>query len=269
MRAKMNTPMVIIMILLAVSSRSNSQQFDLSDSSGSSSASSSINSENNKCEPLNAEILQLCSDIGYNETRFPNFMKHKTQQEAALETALYLPLVRLNCSPALKRFLCSLYAPPCITNYQQPLKPCREMCERARQGCEHYMKRFSFGWPDYIDCWRFPSVSSNEACVPDADYSPVFTTTTTTTPAPPSVDANSFLGNLSPQQQQLLLSSLTTGAGSSSSKNTGGTSLSTFQQLYAAAIAAAIAATSNTLQLQTPVNLKILNYYFKSFFFFI
>lgn len=207
-----------------------------------------------KCEPLNADILQLCSDIGYNETRFPNFMKHKSQQEAALETALYLPLVRLNCSPSLKRFLCSLYAPPCIPNYQQPLKPCREMCERAKLGCEQFMKRFSFGWPDYIDCWRFPSVSGSEACVPDDSYVPVFTTTTST--QAPKLEPNTFLDNLSPQQQQLLLSSLT-GAGSKSGVGQSGSSSGTnnyFQQLYAAAIAAAIAATSNTLQLQTPVS---------------
>ena len=101
-----------------------------------------VNSGMNKCEPLNDEILQLCSGIPYNETRFPNFMKHKTQQEAALETALYLPLVRLNCSPALKLFLCSLYAPPCVADYQQPLKPCRETCEKAKVGCEHFMKRY-------------------------------------------------------------------------------------------------------------------------------
>ena len=28
-----------------------------------------------KCEPLNTDVLQLCKDIAYNETRFPNFMK--------------------------------------------------------------------------------------------------------------------------------------------------------------------------------------------------
>lgn len=107
-----------------------------------SSGSGAVNSGMNKCEPLNDEILQLCSGIPYNETRFPNFMKHKTQQEAALDTPLYLPLVRLNCSPALKLFLCSLYAPPCVADYQQPLKPCRETCEKAKAGCEHFMKRY-------------------------------------------------------------------------------------------------------------------------------
>ena len=131
---------------------------DLSDSSSS------------KCEPLNTDVLQLCKDIAYNETRYPNFMKQKSQQEAAAETALYLPLIRINCSPVLKLFLCTLYAPPCVKNYTLTLKPCREMCEKAKYGCEDYMKRFSFSWPEYIDCWRFPSFNGPEACVTDESY---------------------------------------------------------------------------------------------------
>lgn len=123
-----------------------------------------------KCEPLNTEVLQLCKDIAYNETRFPNFMKQKSQQEAAADTALYLPLIRINCSPVLKLFLCSLYAPPCVRNYSSTLRPCREMCEKAKSGCEDFMKRFSFSWPDYIDCWRFPSFNGPEACVTDENY---------------------------------------------------------------------------------------------------
>jgi len=213
-----------------------------------------VNSGMNKCEPLNDEILQLCSGIPYNETRFPNFMKHKTQQEAALETALYLPLVRLNCSPALKLFLCSLYAPPCVADYQQPLKPCRETCEKAKVGCEHFMKRFSFSWPDYIDCWRFPSVA-NEPCVTDGQISVTPMATTTALP-PVKLEGSSFLSNLSPQQQQLLLASLTGTKSTLPSQQQQPTNPATnnnyFQQLYAAAIAAAIAATSNTLQMQTP-----------------
>lgn len=122
---------------------------------------------NGKCEPLNTDILRLCKDIAYNETRFPNFMKQKTQQEAAADTDLYLPLIRINCSPVLKLFLCSLYAPPCIRNYPGTLKPCREMCEKAKMGCEDYMKRLSFSWPEYIDCLNFPSFNGPETCVSD------------------------------------------------------------------------------------------------------
>jgi hypothetical protein len=123
-----------------------------------------------KCEPLNTEVLHMCKDIAYNETRYPNFMKQKSQQEAAADTAFYLPLIRINCSPVLKLFLCTLYAPPCVTNYTLTLKPCREMCEKAKAGCEDYMAKFSFSWPEYIDCWRFPAFNGAEACVTDESY---------------------------------------------------------------------------------------------------
>ena len=149
---------------LSPSSQQQQQQLQSSSFQELSDASSS------KCEPLNTDVLQLCKDIAYNETRYPNFMKQKSQQEAAAETALYLPLIRINCSPVLKLFLCTLYAPPCVKNYTLTLKPCREMCEKAKYGCEDYMKRFSFSWPEYIDCWRFPSFSGPEACVTDESY---------------------------------------------------------------------------------------------------
>ena len=125
---------------------------------------------NSKCEPLNTDVLHMCKDIAYNETRYPNFMKQKSQQEAAADTAFYLPLIRINCSPVLKLFLCTLYAPPCVANYTLTLKPCREMCEKAKLGCEDYMTKFQFSWPEYIDCWRFPAFNGAEACVTDETY---------------------------------------------------------------------------------------------------
>jgi len=125
---------------------------------------------NGKCEPLNADVMLLCKDIAYNETLFPNHFKHKTQQEAAADSIMYLPLVRINCSPVIKLFLCSVFAPPCVKNYSSVLKPCREMCEKARAGCENFMKAISYNWPDHMDCANFPSFNSAEACVTDEYY---------------------------------------------------------------------------------------------------
>ena len=203
-------------------------------SSSSSSDSLLLDASSPRCEPLNTDVLQLCKDITYNETRFPNFLKQRTQQEAAADTALYLPLIRINCSPVLKLFLCSLYAPPCVHNYAGTLRPCREMCEKAKSGCEHFMQRFAFSWPDYIDCWRFPSFNGAEACVTDDNY--LTMTTTASAPfmppiikpaqplqfyshSPPAIQQpqaptsnkidTSFFANLTPQQLQMLLNSLT------------------------------------------------------------
>lgn len=185
-----------------------------------------------QCEPLNTDLLQLCENIAYNQTRFPNYMKQNSQQEAATDSALYLPLVRINCSPVLKLFLCSLYAPPCVgPDYTDALKPCREMCERAKRGCQSYMKRFAYDWPEYIDCWRFPSFNGPEACVTDQDYlnqqqqqqpiqEPERTRPVISRPKSQTQQkgltqnqnsnaASNIFSNLTPEQLQLLLKSLT------------------------------------------------------------
>jgi frizzled protein 1/7 len=120
-----------------------------------------------KCEPLNTNLLNMCTNIPYNQTRYPNFMKQKNQQEAANDVIYFLPLVRINCSPVLKLFLCTLYAPPCIENYTTVVKPCRELCEQARSGCNAIVKSFNVEWPDYFNCQKFPSFSGSEACIMD------------------------------------------------------------------------------------------------------
>ena len=125
--------------------------------------------ETGKCETLDVKLLNMCSNVPYNLTRYPNFMKQKTQQEAANDAILYLPLVRFNCSPVLKLFLCSLYAPPCTENYTNVVKPCRELCEQARSGCEPIIKSFQLEWPEYLNCQRFPSFYSSEACIMDKE----------------------------------------------------------------------------------------------------
>ena len=214
-----------------------------------------------KCEALNTDVVPLCKDIAYNETRFPNFLKQKSQQEAATETNIYLPLIRINCSPVLKLFLCSLYVPPCIRNYSSTLRPCRELCEKAKTGCEDFMKRFQFVWPDYIDCYRFPPFSGPEACIIDDNYSTSnnnhnghysfinqqhkgLQSTASFALQPSSSGSNlnsnklvdsSFLAGLSPTQQQILLNSLTSVPSlETQNKN--------YMQLYAAAVAALAAA---------------------------
>lgn len=213
-----------------------------------------------RCEPLNTDLLPICKDLPYNETQFPNFMKQRSQLEASRDTDVYLPFIRINCSPVLKLFVCSLYAPPCIRNYSSGLiRPCREMCEKAKSGCDVFMQRYQFAWPDYMDCSRFPSFNGPEVCVND-DYSimsgpqsqhqlkPASSSFPLTSnglsafsmsPSSPPKTDNNFLSNLTPQQQQLLLNSLT------SVNNLPGAL--DVQKLYAAALAAAaIAAVSPT-----------------------
>ncbi|MBN3315310.1 FZD1 protein, partial [Atractosteus spatula] len=108
--------------------------------------------------------IPLCTDIAYNETIMPNLLGHTNQEDAGLEVHQFYPLVKVQCSPDLKFFLCSMYAPVC-TVLEQALPPCRSLCERARQGCEALMNKFGFQWPDSLACESFPVHGAGELCV--------------------------------------------------------------------------------------------------------
>ena len=59
----------------------------------------------------------MCKGIGYNHTKFPNQLNQDTQEEADLEVHQFYPLVEINCSDDLQLFLCLIYAPVCIEDY--------------------------------------------------------------------------------------------------------------------------------------------------------
>lgn len=105
-----------------------------------------------RCEPI---TIALCRDIQYNQTIMPNLLNHQTQESAGLEVHQFYPLVKVECSPSLKFFLCAMYVPVC-TVLEEAIPPCRSLCNEARRGCEDLMIRFGFNWPDSLDCDQFP-----------------------------------------------------------------------------------------------------------------
>ena len=113
-----------------------------------------------KCQVLN---ISLCENVPYNMTEFPNYFKHRTQEEAALEVRPFWPLVKMECSKDLAFFLCSLYAPLCSTLDKPPL-PCRDLCRRVRDGCLPVLEKFGYSWPDSMSCDRFP-YTSDGVCI--------------------------------------------------------------------------------------------------------
>ncbi|XP_065160403.1 frizzled-2 [Atheta coriaria] len=117
-----------------------------------------------QCEQI---TIPMCREIGYNMTRMPNELNHYNQEEAGLEVHQFWPLVQINCSPELQFFLCSMYVPICLPDYQKPLPPCRDLCARARLGCEPIMQQYGFQWPDRMDCNRFPvqGASTDSLCM--------------------------------------------------------------------------------------------------------
>ena len=83
----------------------------------------------------------MCQNIGYNLTYMPNMFNHDTQEEAALDVHQFWPLVDIKCSPDLKIFLCSVFAPKCELHAKEnEFPPCRSLCESARNGCAPLMR---------------------------------------------------------------------------------------------------------------------------------
>lgn len=124
--------------------------------------------EHGFCQPIS---IPLCTDIAYNQTIMPNLVGHTNQEDAGLEVHQFYPLVKVQCSPELKFFLCSMYAPVC-TVLEKAIPPCRSICERAKQGCEALMNKFGFQWPDRLRCENFPVLGDGQICVGQNDSSP-------------------------------------------------------------------------------------------------
>lgn len=94
----------------------------------------------------------------------PNLVGHTNQEDAGLEVHQFYPLVKVQCSPELKFFLCSMYAPVC-TVLEKAIPPCRSICERAKHGCEALMNKFGFQWPERLRCENFPVLGDGHICV--------------------------------------------------------------------------------------------------------
>lgn len=119
----------------------------------------------NNCKPIPANLL-LCHDIEYSDMRLPNLLGHETMNEVLQQASSWIPLVQKQCHPDTRKFLCSLFAPVCLDDLDEPIQPCRSLCERVRDGCAPVMSAFGFPWPKMLDCDRFPL--DNDLCIPPA-----------------------------------------------------------------------------------------------------
>ncbi|XP_065581330.1 frizzled-5-like isoform X2 [Artemia franciscana] len=118
-----------------------------------------------RCEEIS---IPMCRGIGYNYTSMPNQFNHDTQEEAGLEVHQFWPLVEIQCSPDLKFFLCSMYAPICIEDYHAPLPACKSVCERAKAGCAPLMRQYGFAWPERMNCDKLPEYGDTSNLCMDA-----------------------------------------------------------------------------------------------------
>lgn len=108
-----------------------------------------------RCERI---TIPMCIDLKYNMTSMPNLVGHSNQNDAGVSVHEFIPLVQYNCSPLLKFFLCSLYAPMCTEQVEETLviPPCRSMCLSVKERCEPVLKKFNFPWPDILSCDNLP-----------------------------------------------------------------------------------------------------------------
>ncbi|XP_078302268.1 atrial natriuretic peptide-converting enzyme isoform X1 [Panthera onca] len=142
------------------------------DSCGGSSLCDPNNSLNNcsQCEPI---TLELCMNLPYNHTNYPNYLGHRTQKEASIswESSLFPALVQTNCYKYLMFFACTILVPKCDVNTSQRIPPCRALCEHSKEHCESVLGIVGLQWPEDTDCNQFPEENSdNQTCLmPDED----------------------------------------------------------------------------------------------------
>ncbi|XP_053778491.1 atrial natriuretic peptide-converting enzyme isoform X3 [Desmodus rotundus] len=123
-----------------------------------------------QCEPI---TLELCMNLPYNYTNYPNYLGHRTQKEASIswESSLFPALVQTNCYKYLMFFACTILVPKCDVNTSQRIPPCRALCEHSKERCESVLGIVGLQWPEDTDCNQFPVENSdNQTCLmPDED----------------------------------------------------------------------------------------------------
>lgn len=92
----------------------------------------------------------------------------ETQEEAGLEVHQFWPLVEIQCSPDMRFFLCSIYAPICIQDYPTSIPACKSVCLRAEAGCAPLMRKYGFAWPERMQCDKFPNFGDPQNLCMDA-----------------------------------------------------------------------------------------------------
>uniref|UniRef100_A0A8D0HQ85 Secreted frizzled related protein 4 n=1 Tax=Sphenodon punctatus TaxID=8508 RepID=A0A8D0HQ85_SPHPU len=119
--------------------------------------------------PCEAVRIPMCRHMPWNITRMPNHLHHSTQENAVLAIEQYQELVDIGCSPVLSFFLCAMYAPICTLEFlHDPIKPCKSLCQRARDGCEPIMNRYNHSWPESLACDELPVYDRGVCISPEA-----------------------------------------------------------------------------------------------------
>ncbi|XP_029381890.1 atrial natriuretic peptide-converting enzyme isoform X2 [Echeneis naucrates] len=117
-----------------------------------------------RCEPIS---LELCMNLPYNLTSFPNFLGHLSQRETSVswESSLFPALVQTGCYQYLMFYACTLLVPKCDPVSLQKVPPCRSLCRSAKEKCESVLGIVGLQWPEDSDCSQFPEDGGNATCL--------------------------------------------------------------------------------------------------------
>ena len=117
-----------------------------------------------KCQPLDADAVPYCANVGYDMVALPNSKGHNTQQEAFEELQNFWPLISTGCSGAAVHFLCSVYLPPCLEDSEEVVKPCRELCDEFQGSCEAELVDIDVQNLTPLQCSQFLSRDEDSKC---------------------------------------------------------------------------------------------------------
>ncbi|KAL3315644.1 Secreted frizzled- protein 5 [Cichlidogyrus casuarinus] len=116
--------------------------------------------------------MTLCKEVGYDKMLLPNYLQHETLEEVVQQSKVWVSLANSQCHPDLSKMLCSLYAPVCIEGHKDRfILPCRRLCEEVKRDCLPKMLQFSFSWPEFLKCDRYPEKSSGLCIEPSSQPS--------------------------------------------------------------------------------------------------
>uniref|UniRef100_A0A668A3T8 Corin, serine peptidase n=1 Tax=Myripristis murdjan TaxID=586833 RepID=A0A668A3T8_9TELE len=117
-----------------------------------------------RCEPI---TLELCMNLPYNQTSFPNFLGHLSQRESSVswESSLFPALVQTGCYQFLMFYACTLLVPKCDPVTHQRVPPCRSLCRSSKEKCESVLGIVGLQWPEDSDCSQFPEEGGNSSCL--------------------------------------------------------------------------------------------------------
>uniref|UniRef100_A0A670YC58 Corin, serine peptidase n=1 Tax=Pseudonaja textilis TaxID=8673 RepID=A0A670YC58_PSETE len=127
-----------------------------------------VNNSQVNCGQCEHITLELCLNLPYNYTHYPNYLGHRTQKEASIswESSLFPALVQTNCYKYLMFFACTILVPKCDFQTNERIPPCRALCEQSKGRCESVLGIVGLQWPEETDCAQFPDENSdNRTCL--------------------------------------------------------------------------------------------------------